>query len=132
MVNPNIISKRELVKYLGLHVDSINRYVKSGKLPTAFKLAGRTSPTCQSYFNIADVRALSKALMPESMAAKQSEHAQYLEIDRRVKKVASALGLDCIKLLLAEFDTQYVDSLHPKHYPAFRSGLMKMNLKQLG
>jgi len=132
IVSSSIISKRELAKYLGLHVDSINRYVKSGKLPTPFRLAGRTGPTCQSYFNIADVKALRQPLMPESMAAKQSEQAQFNEIERRVKKIASAIGLDCIKHLLAEFDTQYVDSLHPKHYSAFRSRLMKLTIKQLG
>ena len=132
MINPNIISKIMLAKHLGVHIDTINRYVKSGKLPTPFRLAGRTGPTCQSYFNIADVKALRQPLMPESRAAKQSEQAQYLEIERRVKKIASALGLDCIKALLVEFDTQYLDALHPRHYPAFRCRLMKMNLKQLG
>jgi hypothetical protein len=99
MVNPNIISKIMLAKHLGLHIDSINRYVKSGKLPAPFKLAGRTGPTCQSYFNIADIKALSKPLMPKSMADKQSEHAQYLEIERRMK-IVMALTLTAITCLI--------------------------------
>lgn len=132
MVNPNIISKKDLAQHLGIHTCTVDRYVKSGKLPMPFKLAGRGGSTCPSYFNIKDVKALAMPILPESDAAKMTERAQFHELERRIKKIASALGIDCIKCLLAEFDVEYIDALHPKHYMKFRSRLIHLNLKQLG
>jgi len=125
-ISPSIISKRDLAKHLHVHVCTINRYIQAGKLPKPFKLPFRTGPTCPSYFNLADIKALLREPLPESMVAKAGERAQYLELDVRVKRIASVLGVKPIKELLAFFDTEYLDALHPNHYPAFRTKLARI------
>lgn len=129
-IYPELISRVDLCKLLGISVSTINRRVKAGKLPKPFTVAGG-GVTSRVYFNRDDIKVLMRPpAMPEDVVDKASEHAQFHEIERRIRKIAPIIGMEPIKKALAEFDEQYVDALHPRHYPAFRTKLAQLTIKR--
>mgnify|MGYP000706919597 CR=1 FL=1 len=126
-----VISQRALMNHLGISRSTLRRRILAGLLPQPHTLAHQFGSTYPRYFNIADIESLREPSMTEAMASKSGEESQYNEIKRRVDKMVSSLGIAPIKAMLAEFDADYVDTLHPDNYAAFRSKLMRYYIKPL-
>jgi hypothetical protein len=59
-----------------------------------------------------------------------SESLQYDEICRRLQKLQKLGLLGAVRPLLDKYDAKQIDTLHPRHYGAFRAGLMRLGVKK--
>lgn len=134
-MRPSYMGVKEAAKHLGFSADHLRNLCRAGVIP-ALKLG--PGFTCRWKIDIEKVRAalnikrdmgVADELARLNPSAGQDEEMKMEELNRRAGKVAAALGPKVVFDLLKSFGADSVGTLHPRHYSAFRHGLLRASMR---
>ncbi len=125
----------ETAALLKLKASTVKRHIRCGLIP-AQRIGGFNSPwridELQLRQSMAGLESIRRdgALFTEHMGKTASEEVQYDELGRRLAKLQRLGMLHLVRPLLDKYGAKQLNDLHPRDYPKFRAGLMRLGIKK--